>query len=662
MLNKLQAKHNLLLKLILVVIVSIIAAKLIPIESDHNLKLGAFDKVWNHDDLILEQDLFEKKSESEIESEKAILLKQLPSVFVFNNEEREEKLAQLELLRTKNLKQYETIKKILDEIYDVGVIENIELKSDNPVVVLDGSEAKTGLRSYFFSLNEAYDELLKRCRDNKLDLNEVELSDYLTINLFFNQSKTTSYNEMLLQSITDLKLIISKGEVIIRKGETLSEENKSLINKYLKTIQKQTIPLTTILIGRIGFVMVLSLTLLLYLFFFRKVVFGHNKQVAFLYLVILTVFSCSYLLNKYQIPVFFIPFVLVPVIIRVFFDSRTALFTHLISILFCSFFVYDKLEFITIQLIVGIGVLFSISEMRKRQQLINASFVAILFYVLLFVLYEIGFNNAISISKLQNYFPFVVSGSLVLFASPIIYLMEKLFGFVSDFKFLELCDLNQPLLRKLSQEVPGTFQHSLQVANLAEEAIYYIGGSTLLVRAGAMYHDIGKMYNPDYFIENQAREVSPHILMQPKESAQIIINHVIKGIEMAKAHKLPEQIIDFIRTHHGTTTVGFFLGMEKKELGTENINEDDFKYPGPIPFNKETAVLMLADGVEAASRSLKKHDAYTINDLVDKVIDYKINQNQLINADITYKDITLIRKIFKKRLITIYHARIEYPS
>jgi putative nucleotidyltransferase with HDIG domain len=224
-----------------------------------------------------------------------------------------------------------------------------------------------------------------------------------------------------------------------------------------------------------------------------------------------------------------------------------------------------------------------------------------------------------------------------------------------------LCDLNQPLLRQLSQDVPGTFQHSLQVANLAEEAIYYIGGNTLLVRAGAMYHDIGKIKNPNFFTENQSKGYSPHQEMEPLESAKIIINHVIAGVELAKEHKLPEQIIDFIRTHHGTTSVGYFLNLFKQNSGNNQVNESEFKYPGPIPFSKETAVLMMADGVEAASRSLKSHDALSINELVDYIIDYKINQNQFINSDITFKDITTIRKIFKKRLMNIYHARIEYP-
>ncbi len=356
-----------------------------------------------------------------------------------------------------------------------------------------------------------------------------------------------------------------------------------------------------------------------------------------------------------------LPFALVPILVRVFFDSRTALFTHLIVVLICSFFMADKLEFILLQLLSGIGTLFTVAEMRKRQQIVNAAALVFIFYVIIFVSYQVGFGTPQLVKKVSVYVPFDVSSVLVLLAYPIILLTEKVFGFISDFKLLELSDLNQPLLRQLSQEVPGTFQHSLQVANLAEEAIYYIGGNTLLVRTGAMYHDIGKIKNPNFFTENQAKGYSPHQEMDPAESAKIIINHVIVGVELAKANKLPEQIIDFIRTHHGTTYVGYFLNLMKEQSGSKVLNESEFRYPGPIPFSKETAVLMMADGVEAASRSLKSHDALSINELVDNIIDYKIAQNQFINSDITFKDITTIRKIFKKRLMNIYHARIEYP-
>lgn len=504
--------------------------------------------------------------------------------------------------------------------------------------------------------------LIGLVKENSVNVpSSLNLNDLLAITVYFDAQRTEAYKNSLVEAVSIYKAAYSKGDKLVEQGEQLTKEKRELISDFFRSKKSHEGISFLTFIGRWGLMFVLTMTLLMYLFFFRKSIFGQNLQIAFLYLCLLTAFFANYLFYKYGLMLSALPFILTPIIVRAFFDSRTALFSHLISILCCSFFMADVMEFILMQLVTGIGILFSVSEMRKRQQILNAAIIAIIFYFVIFVFYHLGFGTKELTTKFSAYLPYLISGSLVLLATPLIFIIERLFGFISDFKLLELCDLNQPLLRDLSQKIPGTFQHSLQVANLAEEAIYFIGGNTLLVRAGAMYHDVGKINNPSYFTENLGNNVSPHIEMQPKESARIIIDHVIEGIQLAKKHKLPEQIIDFIRTHHGTTTVGFFLNMHKKEQDKVNINEDDFRYPGPIPFSKETAVLMLADGVEAASRSLKKHDALTINDLVDQIIDYKINQNQLINADITFKDITLIKKIFKKRLMTIYHARIEYP-
>ncbi|MEI8137843.1 MAG: HDIG domain-containing metalloprotein, partial [Bacteroidota bacterium] len=489
----------------------------------------------------------------------------------------------------------------------------------------------------------------------------INFLDYLSINCFLNKSKIDFYLRSKLDQVSIYQTAVLTGQVIVRHGEPLTNNIRFLINRYFYLQNNNSGKQPIKLAFSCMLVFLILIVLLGYLVFFRKPIFGQNKQIVFLYLIVFVSVISTFIFSKYGLLVLALPFALVPILVRVFFDSRTALFTHLIVVLICSLFMTDKLEFILLQLLSGIGTLFAIAEMRKRQQIVNAAALVFVFYVLIFVSYQIGFGTPQLVKKLSVYVPFAVSSVLVLLAYPIILLTEKVFGFISDFKLLELCDLNQPLLRQLSQDVPGTFQHSLQVANLAEEAIYYIGGNTLLVRTGAMYHDIGKIQNPNFFTENQAKGYSPHQEMEPLESAKIIIHHVIAGVELAKANKLPEQIIDFIRTHHGTTSVGYFLSLMKLQSGNKLSNENDFKYPGPIPFSKETAVLMMADGVEAASRSLKSHDVLSINELVDSIIDYKIAQNQFINSDITFKDITTIRKIFKKRLMNIYHARIEYP-
>jgi putative nucleotidyltransferase with HDIG domain len=348
---------------------------------------------------------------------------------------------------------------------------------------------------------------------------------------------------------------------------------------------------------------------------------------------------------------------------RAFFDTRLALFSHLLTIIMISVNMPgDRYSFLLIQTLAGITAIFSLANMRNRSQLFF-SVIAILgayivLHISLIIVMEGDFNSIRSV----DFINYTISAVLVLLAYPLIFLFEKMFGFVSDVTLLELADTNNPLLRELAEKAPGTFQHSMQVANLAEEAIRRIGGNTLLIRAGALYHDIGKGELPVYFIENQAGGINPHDELSFEESASIIISHVIRGIEKAQAAKLPDQVVDFIRTHHGTTNTTYFLTLYKNNNPDEIVDDELFRYPGPIPYSKETAVLMMADAVEASSRSLKKYDAESIDALVEEIIDHQADQHQFDNADITLKDITAIKKIFKKKLRSIYHVRVEYPK
>ncbi len=654
-----RAKHNLILKLIIVLISAIFITYLLPKTTVIGHKVGSFDAIWNYNDVVVEDDFFTTKTKNEIEAEKLQIEAEAPLIFEINESEKNTKLNQFEELKLKNTTSYLVLKPLLDSIYKVGIIEslNSDFQATKPYLLQSGNYAETITYSNLFTLKTAANFL-----QTQLTNDDVNYLNYLAITIYQNKQKTEAYKNSKLEQISVYKTNLKKGETLVKKGDLLTSNKRFLINNYFYNQNKKNNVGSLAIIAKLVLVGIILMVLLVYLSFFRKQIFGQNKQVLFLFLIINIICFSTFFFQKYGLLTTALPFALVPIIVRVFFDSRTALFTHLMALLICSFFISDKLEFILLQLIAGIGTLFAVAEMRKRQQIVNAAAIVLLFYVLIFVCYQYAFGSPLLVIKLSAYIPFLISALLVLLAYPLIFISEKLFGFISDFKLLELCDLNQPLLRQLSQEVPGTFQHSLQVANLAEEAIYYIGGNTLLVRTGAMYHDIGKLYNPKFFTENQGNGYSPHQEMQPLESAKIIIEHVIKGIELGKKNKLPEQIIDFIRTHHGTTSVGYFLNLFSKTNKGKSINELEFKYKGPIPFSKETAVLMLADGVEAASRSLKSHDTLSINDLVDTIIDYKISQNQLINSDITFKDITTIKKIFKKRLMTIYHARIEYPT
>lgn len=622
-------------------------------------QVNSFNTVWVYPDLIVEQDFLLKKTQAELNREKATIEKDAPIFLVQNNSERDIKMAALEKLLQSNSILYAELIPLFDSIYFRGVIESTENKWERPLFVLNGNYAQPGNYSDFFTISSAAEYLDKHLKNKKIDINYL---DYLAITHYVNPQRSAMQLASTLEQLSLYKSVVRAGEVLIRQNEEITRTKRTQINEYYNFQNKNAGFSFVSFFAKWLLSFTLLMVLLVYLAFFRKLVFGQNQQVTFLFLVLMTSVFTVFLFNRYGFVIYALPFALVPILVRVFFDGRTALFTHLMTILICSFFMPDKIEFILLQLITGILTLFAVAEMRKRQQILNAAALVLVFYVIILVTYRLSFNPGPAVWRISTYVPLAISSMLVLLVYPLIYMTEKFFGFISDFKLLELCDLNQPLLRRLSQDVPGTFQHSLQVANLAEEAIYYIGGNSLLVRAGAMYHDIGKIYNPNFFTENQLNGFSPHQDMDPLESAKIIINHVIRGVELAKENNLPEQIIDFIRTHHGTTSVHYFLTMYKKTTNSTNTADAEFRYPGPIPFSKETAVLMIADGVEAASRSLKSHDAMTISELVDNIIDYKIAQNQFINSDITFKDITTIKKIFKKRLMNIYHARIEYPA
>ncbi len=656
-----RAKHNLVFKLVLIAFVSFLLALMLPYREVKGHKVDAFNAIWPYADLVTDQDFFIRKSELELKTEKEKIIRETPLFFEIVSTEKEQRLRELSLLETTQNKAYRVLKPLFDSIYKRGVIESMdeEQLKNKQIFETNGFYAEAVTYYDFFTIKSAVDFLESQLGGQVLGVNYL---DYLTLTHRYSKTKTELYLNSKLEQVSVYRNVIKAGHVLVKQGQSLTNNTRQLINRYYY-FQNQNVAFSWLkFFAKWSLTFLLSLVLLVFLAFFRKQIFGQNKQVAFLFFLLLVAVTTTFLFHKFGFMVLALPYTLVPILVRVFFDGRTALFTHLMIVLHCSFFMPDKLEFILLQLIPGIGTLFAVAEMRKRQQILNAAALVFVFYVFIFACYELSFGTPLVVSKFTAYVPFAISSMLVLLAYPLIYLTEKFFGFISDFKLLELCDLNQPLLRKLSKEVPGTFQHSLQVANLAEEAIFYIGGNSLLVRAGAMYHDIGKLKNPYYFTENQADGFSPHQEIEPVESARIIIEHVIVGIEMAKKYNLPESVIDFIRTHHGTTSVRYFLNLFEKQGHDSIASEGRFRYPGPIPFSKETAVLMIADGVEAASRSLKSHDALTINDLVDNIIDYKIANQQFINSDITFKDITTIKKIFKKRLMNIYHVRIEYPD
>ena len=402
--------------------------------------------------------------------------------------------------------------------------------------------------------------------------------------------------------------------------------------------------------------------LLLFIYNYRYDIYEDNRKLTFIFFnVLIVIIAFTLTINYNTNYVFAVPICILPLIIKAFFDSRLGLYTHLLTVLLVGFLVPNSFEFIFIQITAGIMTVLSQTKLYKRANL----FITV---GQIFFIYMVGYISFTTIQEGSilkiNFAPitmFFLNGLLMLFVQPLIYIYERLFRLVSDVSLLELSDTNSILLKELSEKAPGTFHHSLQVANLAEAAANEIGANSLLVRVGALYHDIGKLKRPSYFSENQKANVSPHDELTPRQSAKIIISHVLNGIKIAQKHNIPDRIIDFIRTHHGTSLVFYFF-KKQEEISIENFNSNDFKYPGPKPFSKETAILMMADSVEAASKSLKSPTVDDLKNFINKIINNQMADQQFNSSDITFAEIELVKKVLYKKLINVYQLRIEYPE
>lgn len=645
----------------------------------HNLK----GKPWYHDDLIAPFNFAILKSNEELANEKSEIIKNAKPYFKYDYAIAAAKKRQFqEDFETKwDHKKSKELKEkslhlgthIIDSIYKKGIIESsgvIENKNrDYSIYVLFNNLAEDHDLSYFYTVQTAYDYIQLSISEHqfKADTRFLMplLENSIAHNVFFDKGTTDKVLKQAVEDISPSRDIILKDQSIISKGEII-DANKFQILQSLKAEyegqSEGTSSYLYIFLGQIVIVSCCIAVLMCFLAFFRNDIFLDNSKITFiLILVILQVLMTRMALNTQSFSIYILPFCILPVIIRAFYDTRIALFVHLITVLIISVMAPNRFEFAFVQSLGGMVAVFSIVNMRNRSQIFISAALIFITYSVAYVGITIIQEGGKDIITTLDFAWFGISAMLTLFSYPLIFVFEKLFGFISDVSLLELSDTNRKLLRELASRAPGTFQHSLQVANLAEEAMYLIGGNALLVRTGALYHDIGKMEMPMYFIENQASGMNPHDEMNFDESATLIISHVIKGVEIAKKNNLPEQIIDFIRTHHGTTIAAYFYQSYKKAFPDEPIDESRFHYPGPIPFSKETAVLMMADSVEAASRSLKTYDVESIDNLVERIINSQIEQNQFVNADITFKDINTLKKIFKKKLMNMYHVRVEYP-
>lgn len=560
---------------------------------------------------------------------------------------------------------------IINDIYSKGVLilnAKYQLNGVNyPITILDKNVATSKNTAELYTKEKAlaYSNQVLNTRN---DVDKAFLMDLLQSriqpNLIYDEKLTTRLEKESVEAVSLTHGMVQKGDVIVAKGSVVNDEVYQKLQSYKKAFEDNSRingDYRLVLLGQFLLVAIAITLLMIFLYLFRLDIYDDNRLISLILLVITAMLFTLSMAIKWQLPNFYyIPYCIVPIIIRILFDTRLALNIHLLVVLIAGFFVPNSFEFAFYEITAGMVAIYSIKNLIRREQFLISAVIIIFTYFASFVgISLIREGSFINIDWL-GFIPFIVSVLLTLLAYPLIYLFEKMFALTSDITLIELTNTNAPLLREMAFSAPGTFQHSLQVANLAENAIYAIGGNALLVRAGALYHDIGKMENPLFFIENQSSGFNPHDKLPYEDSAQIIIRHVSKGIEMAQKANLPEIVINFIRTHHGNTRVDYFYQSYLKNFPEKIINENTFRYPGPIPFTKETGVLMLADSVEAASRSLKQPDEKSISDLVNRIVKYKLDQNQLKDSNITLKDIETIKDIFKRMLMSIYHVRIDY--
>ena len=554
----------------------------------------------------------------------------------------------------------------LKDIYSKGIIQlnnSSDFQDFSQVLLKSESLAQRRDISDFYTVNSAANKIQQLSGTEYKFLVPLLLAA-VEQNILFDKLATDELLSSELSNISTTKGLVVSGQVIINKGELVDAQKYqvllSLKQKYEGAVWEKSSYLL-VLFGQFILVGISLLMLWLFLRQYRnRILENTTKMSLILSLVVIMVLMSSIVLSLAVDWIYCIPFCILPIVLKAFFDNRVALFVHLITILIIGFIMPNGFEFVFLQLIAGIISILTVIKMYKRAQLfmsvIKVMGVYLLLYIALSITHDASFSGIQGVKLLQ----FTISGALTIFAYPIVFLFEKIFSLVSDVSLLELTDTNSPLIRRLSDEAPGTFQHSLQVANLAEMGALEVGANALLIRAGAIYHDIGKLKNPSYFIENQSSNFNPHDDIEFDKSASIIINHVFDGIEIAKENKLPDELIDFIRTHHGTTTVEYFYKQYITNFPDEELDRKDFTYPGPKPFSKETAILMMADSAEAAARSIKNPTAENIDNLVESVINKQLNEDQFSDADITLKEITKLKNLFKKKLVNIHHQRIEY--
>ena len=676
--NQRFSYKNLIYKsLIFIATVSVIVYFL-PNEGKFNYQFD-INKPWKYGLLQASFDFPIYKNDIQVQKEQDSILADYQPYFQIDKEAEKNVLSKLREDYNKTLRHslpgtdyVRYIERTLKALYEDGIIAGNDLKrmeEDSIIAIrlVDKNVATSRFIDQLYTVKEAYEYLLNADTTHykKKILQQCSLNDYITPNLVYDEEKSEAAQKDLLSNISWANGFVLNGQKIIDRGEIVDEQTYNILESLRKEWEKRSDSVQEkrlTLAGQILYVGIFLFCFMAYLELFRADYYERKGTLTLLFaLIVFFPVLSSIMVEQNLSSIYVVPFAMIPIIVRVFLDSRTAFMAHVTIILLCSITLRFPHEFILLQVVAGMVAIYSLRELSQRSQLLRTALVVFISYALLYFAFELIHEDDLTKLNTRMYIYFMINGILLLFAYPLLFLLEKIFGFTSDVTLVELSNINNSLLREMSEVAPGTFQHSLQMANLAAAAANKIGGKSQLVRTGALYHDIGKMVNPAFFTENQSG-VNPHQSLSYEQSAQVIISHITDGLKLAEKHNLPKVIKDFISTHHGRGLTKYFYISYKNEHPDEEVDQEKFRYPGPNPFTKEQAVLMMADSVEAASRSLPEYTEESISTLVDKIIDTQVSEGYFKECPITFKDIATVKALFKEKLKTMYHTRISYPE
>ena len=634
---------------------------------------------WKYGLLQASFDFAVTKSDEQVQKEQDSILTFYQPYFLVDKNVEKNMLTKLREDYNRNMKftlpssdYLRYIERTLKRIYERGVlsVQDAQLLAEDSIQhirLVDKNVATNQEVNELFTVKGAYEYLLNAdtLHYNKRVLQTCNLDNYLTSNVTYDLEKSEAALQELLSRVVWGKGLVQTGQKIIDRGEIINEDTYDILRSLRQEWEKRSESVQEIhmtFMGQALLVSILILCFMIYLELFRKEYYGRKRSVLLLFaLIVFFPVALSIMVEQNMSNVYIVPLAMIPIIIGIFLDSRTAFMAHTVIILICSIFLRYPHEFIILQMAAGMTAIYSLRELSQRSQLLRTALIVVICYALLHFGFDLIQENDLTKLNTRMYMYFIINGILLLFTYPLLFILEKTFGFTSNVTLVELSNINTKLLREMSEVAPGTFQHSLQMANLAAEAANKIGANSQLVRTGALYHDIGKMLNPAFFTENQSG-VNPHKSLSYEQSAQVIISHITDGIKLAEKHQLPKVIKDFIRTHHGKGVAKYFYISYKNEHPNEEVDIEKFSYPGPNPFTKEQAILMMADAVEAASRSLPEYTEESISTLIDRIVDGQVSEGYFKECPITFKDIALVKALFKEKLKTVYHTRITYPE